>query len=175
MSIEPQCSYCDSVTKYRCRSQTEADLCDNYEAINLTKKSVKNEGTREHLGKQYTRLVPIEAIAAAAASFEYGAQKYSLRNWEKGLSWQTMIDSLKRHIEDFELGKDYDDGKDGSHLPHVCMIMASACMLTASYMRKIGNDDRIKGTKEQLSSKTCLLWMYDELNKAEQIRNKNKK
>ena len=55
---------------------------------------------REGLGIPYTRHVPLEAIAAAAASLEYGAKKYADRNWEKGLPWQQMIDSLKRHIED---------------------------------------------------------------------------
>jgi hypothetical protein len=103
----------------------------------------KSGAQREALSIPYLRQVPLEALAAGAASLEYGALKYSNRNWEKGLPWQQMIDSLKRHIDDFERGKDYDDGEDGSGLPQICMIMASAMMLTASVMRNIGEDDRL--------------------------------
>lgn len=132
-------------------------------------------GTREHLGKNYTRLVPLEAIAAGAASLEYGAKKYAARNWEKGLSWQTMLDSLKRHIEDFERGSDYDDSPDGSGLHQVCMIMASAMMLSASVVRNIGEDDRLeKSFNTALSAKDCLLWLQNELDESNsRIKMKN--
>jgi hypothetical protein len=128
-------------------------------------------GKREALGLPYTRYVPLEAMAAAAASFEYGAMKYEARNWEKGLPWQQMIDSLKRHIEDFENGKDYDDGESGSDLPQVCMIMASACMLTASVMRNIGVDDRLPPVSEDaMSAKECAKWIDEALKGAREVK-----
>ena len=64
-----------------------------------TYNATETGAVREGLGIPYTRHIPLEAVAAAAASLEHGAQKYSDRNWEKGLPWQQMIDSLKRHIE----------------------------------------------------------------------------
>lgn len=119
---------------------------------------------RESLGVPYFRQVPLEAIAAGAASLEYGAKKYHDRNWEKGLPWQQMIDSLKRHIDDFERGKDYDDGDDGSDLHQVCMIMASAMMLSASVIRGIGEDDRLPPVdKNAMTSKECAKWIRDQL------------
>jgi hypothetical protein len=128
---------------------------------------------REALGMTYTRHVPIEAIAAAAASFEYGAKKYSDRNWEKGLPWQQMIDSLKRHIEDFERGQDYDDGEDGSDLHQVCMIMASAMMLSASVIRKIGVDDRLPRVDEKaFSAKQCAKFIQEQLENARPVKGK---
>lgn len=30
MSIEPQCIYCNAHTKFRCKDQGEAELCDTY-------------------------------------------------------------------------------------------------------------------------------------------------
>lgn len=131
---------------------------------------MKVNGQREALGIPYTRYVPLEAMAAAAASFEYGAKKYGARNWENGLPWQQMIDSLKRHIEDFENGKDFDDGEKGSDLPQVCMIMASACMLTASVMRNIGEDDRLPPVSEEaMSAKECAEWIDRALKSAREV------
>src|SRR5210317_2462564 len=130
----------------------------------------KTGALREALGVPYFRQVPLEAIAAGAASLEYGAKKYAHRNWEKGLPWQQMIDSLKRHIDDFERGKDYDDGADGSGLHQVCMIMASAMMLSASVIRGIGEDDRMpKVATEAFSAKQSAKWIKEQLELAEKF------
>ena len=109
---------------------------------------------REALELPYMRQLPLEALIAAAVSFEYGAKKYSNRNWEKGLPWQQLIDSLKRHVDDFERGKNFDDGEDGSDLPQVCMIMTSAMMLATSYMRNIGEDNRLPPPEDSSDAKT---------------------
>jgi hypothetical protein len=131
----------------------------------------KTGALREALGMPYMRQLPLESLAAGAAALEYGAVKYSHRNWEKGLPWQQMIDSLKRHIDDFERRKDYDDGKTGSGLPQVCMIMASAMMLTSSVIRDIGEDDRMPGPDESaLDAKECAMWINSALIRAEEFK-----
>lgn len=131
----------------------------------------KTGAMRECIGVPYWRQVPLEAVAAGAAALEYGADKYAARNWEKGLPWQQMIDSLKRHIEDFERRIDDDTGEGGSGLPHVCLIMSSAMMLSASVIRGIGEDDRLPALPEQaLTAKQCAKWMQNTLNKAAEFR-----
>lgn len=126
---------------------------------------------REALGVPYFRQLPLEALAAGAASLEYGAEKYAHRNWERGLPWQQMIDSLRRHLDDFERRCDYDDGPDGSGMHQVCMIMASAMMLSASVIRKIGLDDRLPTPNENaLSPKECATWIKQQLELAEEFR-----
>lgn len=128
---------------------------------------VKSSAIREGLGLPYLRHIPLEALAAAAASFEYGAKKYSDRNWEKGLPWQQLIDSLMRHVQDFERGKDYDNGENGSDLHQVCMIMASAMMLTTSVMRNIGTDDRLPPVDDRaFTAKECAHWIETQLKNA---------
>lgn len=130
----------------------------------------KSGAMREAIGVPYFRQVPLEAVACGAAALEYGAKKYSNRNWEKGLPYQQMIDSLKRHIEDFERGRDYDDGEGGSGLPHVCLIMSSAMMLTASVVRGIGEDDRLPPVAEEaLTAKECAKWIQKTLADADKI------
>lgn len=130
----------------------------------------KTGALREALGVPYLKQLPLEALAAGAASLEYGAKKYADRNWEKGLPWQQMIDSLKRHIDDFERRHDYDNGDDGSGMHQVCMIMASAMMLSASVIRGIGEDDRMPPTAaEALSAKECAKWIKEQLELAEEF------
>ena len=125
---------------------------------------------REALGVPYFRQVPLEAVAAGATSLEYGAIKYAHRNWEKGLPWQQMIDSLRRHLDDFERRIDYDDGVDGSGLHQVCMIMASAMMLSSSVIRRIGEDDRLpKLDDDAYSAKECAKWMKTQLEKVDEF------
>lgn len=132
-------------------------------------KSSETGAVREALGVPYMRQLPLEALAAAAASFEYGANKYYDRNWEKGLPWQQMIDSLKRHVDDFERRKDYDDAEDGSGLHQVCMIMASAMMLTASVIRDVGVDDRMAAPDDSaLTAKECAKYIQQQLQLAEE-------
>lgn len=127
-------------------------------------KASETGAVREALGIPYTRHLPLEALAAAAASLEYGAKKYADRNWEKGLPWQQMIDSLKRHVEDFERGHNYDDGEDGSNLHQVCMIMASAMMLSASVIRNIGVDDRLPAVDHNaMTAKQCAKFIKEQL------------
>ena len=125
---------------------------------------------RECIGVPYFRQLPLEGLAAGAAALEYGATKYADRNWEKGLPWQQMIDSLKRHIDDFERRKDYDDGPTGSGLPHVCMIMAGALMLQSSVIRGIGEDDRMPAPDEEaFSAKDCAKWIRVQMERSEDL------
>lgn len=130
---------------------------------------------RECIGVPYFRQLPLEALAAGAAALEYGARKYDNRNWEKGLPWQQMIDSLKRHIEDFERGREIDDAEGGSGLPHVALIMSSAIMLSASVIRGIGQDDRLPPVNEKaMTAKECAKWIQTQLENADKFANGEK-
>ena len=135
-------------------------------------KTSETGAMREAIGVPYFRQLPLEALAAGAAALEYGANKYDNRNWEKGLPYQQMIDSLKRHIEDFERGRNYDDGEGGSGLPHVALIMSSAMMLSASVIRGIGQDDRMPAVDEHaMTAKECAKWIHQTLENADNILN----
>lgn len=135
--------------------------------------TTENGTMREALGAPYFRHLPLEALAAAAASFEYGARKYKDRNWEGGLPWQQMIDSLRRHLDDFERRSDFDDGETGSGLHQTCMIMASAMMLCSSVIRGIGTDDRlIAPMGDALDGKDCSKWISEQLKLAEEFKAK---
>jgi diadenosine tetraphosphatase ApaH/serine/threonine PP2A family protein phosphatase len=149
----------------------EYDFDDEGDDMSKWNKS-ETGAMREAIGVPYFRQLPLEALAAGAAALEYGAQKYDNRNWEKGLPYQQMIDSLKRHIADFERGRDYDDAEGGSGLPHVALIMSSALILSASVIRGIGQDDRLPAVDDEaMTAKEAAKWIQQTLDDANKIMN----
>jgi hypothetical protein len=83
----------------------------------------KDTGVREEQGTGAVRdsrkdkgrydLLPAHAIRRLAQVYERGAEKYSDRNWEKGMSFSRYMDSALRHIFQHLEGR-----RDEDHLGH---------------------------------------------------------
>jgi len=66
--------------------------------------------------------------------------KYSgVRNWEKGMSWSSVLASLERHLQAIKRGEDYDRESLALHSAH---IMCNAAFLTEYYKIYPQGDDR---------------------------------
>lgn len=89
---------------------------------------------------QYDLLHPL-AQEGLVQVLSYGANKYSARNYEKGLDWSRIINSLYRHLEAFRNGEDIDKE---SLLLHVDHIQANAHMLAVLFRTFPQGDDRRK-------------------------------
>jgi len=74
-----------------------------------------------------------------AKVFTKGAEKYAERNWEKGMSWQSVLASLERHKEAFKKGEDYDKETGLLHMAHVAW---NALALVSYYSIYPQGDDR---------------------------------
>ena len=70
---------------------------------------------------------------------DFGQRKYSARNWEKGMDWSRVYDSLNRHLLAWWGGEDLDPETGLSHLSHIGCNIA---FLIAYNARKVGKDDR---------------------------------
>lgn len=99
------------------------------------------EGKKLDSGKIRMDLIPPEFLTATADILTFGANKYSERNWEKGMSWGRIFGALMRHIwswwNPLEPDTDAETGK--SHLWHAACCLA---FLITYEARKIGKDDR---------------------------------
>lgn len=110
-----------------------------------------------------TDLVPFELIVAAAVGLGLGEHKYAARNFEKGLSYRSLINSLERHCKALKDGEelDHDTG-----IPHYMLIASSAAMLVHNVMQEVIIDDRAIPKEGQYSIADLSEIGQKELNKA---------
>lgn len=95
---------------------------------------------RQSIGTKIdTDLVPFELIVAAAVGLGLGEYKYAARNFEKGLSYRSLINSLERHCKALKDGE-YADEDTG--IPHYMLIASSTAMLVHNIMQGVIVDDR---------------------------------
>jgi hypothetical protein len=73
-----------------------------------TKAADVKQGLRYDTGKLRYDLFEPFAMQQLAMLFTKGAAKYADRNWEKGMKWSRMMAAVKRHIAEYESGKDFD-------------------------------------------------------------------
>ena len=99
------------------------------------------EGLRYNQGKLRYDLVHPKAHADMVDVLTYGANKYSPKNWTFGLSWTSVIASLKRHLAAIEAGEDYDKETGLLHISHAA---CNAHFLNAFYYDFPQGDDRDK-------------------------------
>ena len=60
-------------------------------------------------GKGRYDLITPFGIDRLAKWYELGSQKYSDRNWEKGMPFSRYVDSAKRHLNKFVMGMEDED------------------------------------------------------------------
>lgn len=109
----------------------------------------KTPGIKFDDGKPRLELIAPEWLFAPAIVLTFGAQKYTDRNWEKGMKWSRCFGAMMRHMWAWWGGKGpttisflfgpLDSETGFSHLWHAaCCLM----FLIAYEERKTGEDDR---------------------------------
>lgn len=112
---------------------------DGNEVEGISEVSSTHEGLRFNTGKLRYDLIHPKAQEGLVKVLTKGSEKYSPRNWEKGMSWSTVIASLKRHLAAVEKGEDYDPETGLLHADH---IQCNAHFLSAYYHIYPKGDDR---------------------------------
>lgn len=82
---------------------------------------IKSEGgaLRYDNGKPRHDLIPTFSMNELAKIYAMGAKKYADNNWRKGMKWSRVLGSLKRHLNAFEKGTDFDEESGLHHMAHV--------------------------------------------------------
>ena len=84
-------------------------------------------------------LVSWKALEPMVKVLMFGANKYSPNNWQKGLKYSEISDSLQRHLNAFMEGQDDDPESKLSHLGH---ILCNAMFLSWMFIFRKDLDDR---------------------------------
>lgn len=75
-------------------------------------------------------LIPRSALIEEAHVLAYGAGKYDLHNWRKGMEWSRLCDAILRHVTSFADGEDFDQESGLHHLAHA----RASCGFLIEYM-----------------------------------------
>lgn len=107
----------------------------------ITATTGKGKGLRFNQGKLRYDLVEPRAFQDFVEVLTDGSNKYFDRNWENGLSWTSVLASLKRHIAAIEKGEDYDPESGRLHIAHAA---CNVHFLNTFYYTFPQGDDRPK-------------------------------
>jgi 5'(3')-deoxyribonucleotidase len=110
-------------------------------------------GLRFDNGKSMHDLLEPFAEEQLARIFTKGARKYAPNNWLNGMHWSKMIGPLRRHLNAFLQGKDYDFDPDCSGCKkgecvnhtgelHIAQVAWNAMCLTSYYKHFPQGDNR---------------------------------
>lgn len=84
-------------------------------------------------------LIPPKGIEEVNKVLTYKLQKYNINQWKYGLKWSEVLSSLKKHLNDFEQGRDFDKFGNLS----IAEVAANALILAEYYSIYPQGDDRI--------------------------------
>lgn len=96
--------------------------------------AIKHDGLKPRFD-----LLPWDALAELDKVYQFGAEKYDARNWEKGFDWLRLWNAAMRHMTAWETGESIDPETNLSHMVHAAFCILG---LITQEIRQIGTDDR---------------------------------
>jgi hypothetical protein len=102
----------------------------------------KERADRHNKNKTRFDLVPKYALEQIAKVMTKGAEKYAPYNWAKGMPWSECEASMRRHLEAYASGEDFDPESGLYHLAHAAV---NAMFIVEYYRSRPEFDDRPKG------------------------------
>lgn len=105
-----------------------------------------NAGRKDDGEKVRMDLMPPDALLEVGRVLTFGANKYSERNWERGMKYGRVIGAAQRHLLAVQMGEDHDPE---TGLLHAAHLACCALFLVAFQLREIGFDDRHKIVADQ--------------------------
>lgn len=118
--------------------QSEGFLCEFDEPT-------EEVGVKYDQGKPRLDLIPSEALIELGKVLEYGARKYAVANWAKGIPYSRLIAAAMRHLAAYNAGQDIDPESGLSHISHA---MCNLSFLIFNISNRNDLDDRwVKSVK----------------------------
>jgi len=136
-------------------NKSKENLVKNPAELAEITNTIKGSGARHNEGKMRHDLFQSDSLNDMSRVLNMGAKKYDPHNWQNGMNWSTVVQSMKRHLKAFESGEDYDydpeclgcrmnSCESHSGLLHMSHIQTNAHFLNAYYYLYPQGDDRRK-------------------------------
>lgn len=125
----------------------KVDSVEISEGVWVPKSEVKHveqpvaRAIRHNKDKLRYDLIPEYSIRQVARVMTHGSFKYAPNNWRKGMPWSEVEASLRRHLEAYKAGEDFDKESGLYHLAH---LVANGLFLLDYYRSNPQFDDRPK-------------------------------
>lgn len=84
-------------------------------------------------------LIPARGIEEVSKTLTNKLEKYKINQWKYGLKWSEVLSSLKKHLNEFESGNDYDENGN-LNIANVAMNALLICDYYSSFPQ---GDDRM--------------------------------
>jgi hypothetical protein len=101
----------------------------------------RTPGIKFDEGKPRFDLIPPEFLLELAKLYTVGAEKYTPRNWEKGMAWSRPLAALYRHLNKWQMGESVDPE---TGINHLVSAIWNAIALYTYETRHIGEDDTVR-------------------------------
>ena len=130
-------------------------------------------GKRYNKGKAPMELLVPEAMEAEANVWGIGAEKYGTFNWQKGMTYSTVLGCAMRHLTAILRGEDFDQE---SGLPHAAHVKTNMSMLIYYMQHMPECDDRVDTRKRETAEQQGIreyfedMAVYSDVNDAEMDR-----
>jgi len=105
-------------------ARTSGGLVDGGQRENFETGAMREPAT----GKGRYDLISPFALHRLAQHYENGVAKYAERNWEKGLPASRMIDSAKRHLNQYMMGNADEDHLAAAAWNIFCVLHFEECL-----------------------------------------------
>lgn len=102
-------------------------------------KIADGKGLRYDQGKTEFHLIPRDGLSELAKVYMFGAKKYAPYNWERGMAWSRVYNSMLRHVYAYWDGETIDAETGLHHMAHAAW---NAITLLVYSIRGVGEDDR---------------------------------
>lgn len=100
-----------------------------------------SEGKKFDSGKPPMSLLPTLPLLEIAKVLQYGASKYEVHNWRKGILYSRITSAVLRHLTLWNEGEELDEE---SNLPHLAHAACGLLFLLEYSNTKPEMDDRYK-------------------------------
>lgn len=90
-------------------------------------------------------LIPVKGLNEVNKVLTSKLEEHQINEWRKGLKWSDALSVLKKHLAEFEEGKDFDE----NGLLNIAHVASQALLIAEMYSCYPQGDDRVLGVSDK--------------------------